>query len=56
MYYPWELDKVVFHDNISLDYLCFTLNELIFLKHEIYNDIEPNNFFIVMLRNRIIVE
>ena len=69
-YYPWELDRVVkkikshkgddfaneviFHDNISLDYLCLkitlndissniaNLNELILPKHEIYNDTEPN--------------
>jgi hypothetical protein len=68
-YYPWELDRVVkklkshkgdfvnevvFHDNISLDYLCLkitlndissnitNLNELILPKHEIYNDIKPN--------------
>jgi len=68
-YYPWELDRVVkklkshkgnfinevvFHDNISLDYLCLkitlndissnitNLNELILPKYEMYNDIKPN--------------
>ena len=68
-YFPWELDRVVkklkshkgdftnevvFHDNISLDYLCFkitlndissnitNLNELILPKYEMYNDTKPN--------------
>lgn len=68
-YYPWELDRVlkkikshkgeflnevVFHDNISLNYLCLkitlndissnivNLNELILPKHEMYNDTKPN--------------
>ena len=68
-YYPWELDRavkklkshkgnfaneVVFHDNISLGYLCLkitlndissnitNLNELILPKYEMYNDIKPN--------------
>lgn len=68
-YYPWELDRVVkklkshkadfinevvFHDNISLDYLCLkitlndissnitNLNELILPKYEMYNDTKPN--------------
>ena len=68
-YFPWELDRVVkklkshkgyftnevvFHDNISLDYLCLkitlndissniaNLNELILPKYEMYNDTKPN--------------
>jgi hypothetical protein len=68
-YYPWELDRVVkklkshkgnfinevvFHDNISLNYLCLkitlndissnitNLNELILPKYQMYNDIKPN--------------
>ena len=68
-YFPWELDKVVkklkshkgdfaneviFHDNISLDYLCLkitlndissniaNINELILPKYEMYNDTKSN--------------
>jgi len=68
-YFPWELNKVVkklkshkgdftneviFHHNISLDYLCLkitlndissniaNINELILPKYEMYNDIKPN--------------
>lgn len=69
-FFPWELDKVVkkiklnrgvflnevvFHDNISLKYLCLdikissniissatNINELILPKYEIYNDIRSN--------------
>lgn len=69
-YYPWELNRVVnkiksnknvflnevvFHDNISMDYLCVNikttdnimsnidnLNELLLPKYEIYNNIKPN--------------
>tara|TARA_Y100000389_G_scaffold187987_1_gene209987 strand:- start:104 stop:826 length:723 start_codon:yes stop_codon:yes gene_type:complete len=68
-YFPWELDKVikklkshkgyftnevVFHDNISLDYLCLkitlndissnitNLNELILPKYEMYNNTKIN--------------
>jgi hypothetical protein len=68
-YFHWELDKVVkklkshkgdfaneviFHDNISLDYLCLkitlndissniaNINELILPIYEMYNDIKPN--------------
>lgn len=68
-YFPWELDKVVkklkshkgyftnevvFHDNISLEYLCLkitlndissnitNLNELILPKYEMYNNTKLN--------------